>query len=90
MRADLSPWLGWSHDEPGKAERSRQPSDPRAEVSALLAALGVPHVLVGGLAVGVHGHIRATKDVDFMVGESALTVRSHFWSTAKNSRPSLA
>lgn len=33
--------------------------------------LGVRHVLVGGLAVGVHGHPRATKDVDFLVGPEA-------------------
>lgn len=44
----------------------------RAEsVSAQLTALGVPHVLIGGLAVGVHGHVRATKDVDFLVGTEA-------------------
>ena len=40
-------------------------------VSSLLTDLGVPHVLVGGLAVGVHGYPRATKDVDFMVGAEA-------------------
>jgi hypothetical protein len=32
---------------------------------------GVPHVLVGGLALAAHGYSRATKDVDFMVGEAA-------------------
>jgi hypothetical protein len=26
-----------------------------------------PHALIGGLAVGVHGYVRATKGVDFMV-----------------------
>ncbi len=41
------------------------------EVSRRLAALGVPHALIGGLAVGVHGHPRATKDVDFLVGDAA-------------------
>jgi hypothetical protein len=41
------------------------------EVSARLDALGVPHVLIGGLAVGVHGHPRTTKDVDFLVGTQA-------------------
>lgn len=39
--------------------------------SRLLARLGVPHALVGGLAVGLHGHPRATRDVDFLVDESA-------------------
>ena len=39
-----------------------------ADISRLLAELGIPHVLIGGLAVGVHGHPRATSDVDFLVG----------------------
>ncbi|MCB9742606.1 MAG: hypothetical protein H6740_08405 [Alphaproteobacteria bacterium] len=42
-----------------------------AQVSRHLSRLGVPHALVGGLAVGVHGHPRATKDVDFLVGQEA-------------------
>ncbi len=42
-----------------------------AHVSQRLAGLGVPHALIGGLAVGVHGHPRATKDVDFLVGKEA-------------------
>jgi len=41
------------------------------ETSRKLTALRVPHALVGGLAVGLHGHPRATKDVDFLVGEEA-------------------
>jgi hypothetical protein len=41
------------------------------EVSKRLTELGVPHALIGGLAVGVHGHPRATKDVDFLVGTKA-------------------
>lgn len=32
---------------------------------------GVRHVLVGGLAVGVHGYPRGTRDIDFMVGNEA-------------------
>lgn len=39
--------------------------------SQRLTELGVPHALIGGLAVGVHGHPRATKDVDFLVGPQA-------------------
>lgn len=39
--------------------------------SSLLTRLGVRHVLVGGLAVGANGHPRATKDVDFLVGDEA-------------------
>jgi hypothetical protein len=43
------------------------------ETSARLSALGVPHALIGGLAVGFHGHPRATKDIDFLVGWEAFT-----------------
>ena len=44
----------------------------RAErVSRLLTELGVPHSLIGGLAVGAHGHVRATRDIDFLVGDQA-------------------
>jgi len=32
---------------------------------------GIPHVLVGGLAVGVCGYPRPTKDIDFLVGDEA-------------------
>lgn len=39
--------------------------------SAQLTRLGVRHWLVGGLAVGAYGHPRATKDVDFLVGDEA-------------------
>lgn len=41
------------------------------DVSRRLTELGIPHALIGGLAVGVHGHVRATRDVDFLVGEAA-------------------
>ena len=41
------------------------------QISRTLTTLGVPHALIGGLAVGVHGHPRATKDVDFLVGTEA-------------------
>lgn len=39
--------------------------------SRRLRELGIPHMLVGGLAVGAHGYVRATKDVDFVVGPEA-------------------
>lgn len=41
------------------------------DASQRLAALGIPHALIGGLAVGLHGHPRATRDVDFLVGDEA-------------------
>ncbi len=39
--------------------------------AAELTRLGVRHWVVGGLAVGAYGHPRATKDVDFFVGDEA-------------------
>lgn len=39
--------------------------------SDALKRAGVRHVVVGGLAVGAHGFPRATKDVDFLVGDEA-------------------
>jgi hypothetical protein len=41
------------------------------ETSRHLTELGVPHALIGGLAVGLHGHPRATRDVDYLVGHEA-------------------
>jgi len=41
------------------------------DASSLLTSLGIRHALVGGLAVGAHGWPRATKDVDFLVDDSA-------------------
>ena len=39
--------------------------------SNALRGAGIRHVVVGGLAVGAHGFPRATKDVDFLVGDEA-------------------
>jgi hypothetical protein len=39
--------------------------------SAQLARAGVRHALVGALAVGAWGYPRASKDVDFLVGDEA-------------------
>lgn len=49
---------------------------PQVREAAIKAAeqlnrLGIRHALAGGLAVGAHGYIRATTDVDFLVGEEA-------------------
>ena len=40
-----------------------------------LHLLGIRYALAGGLAVGAHGYIRATIDVDFLVGEEAFEHR---------------
>jgi hypothetical protein len=39
--------------------------------SGRLRELGIRHALVGALGVGAHGYPRATKDVDFLVGDEA-------------------
>ncbi len=45
--------------------------DAALKAAAQLEQLGIRHALAGGLAVGAHGYIRATADVDFLVGEEA-------------------
>jgi hypothetical protein len=42
-----------------------QPSDPE-RVFSVLEARGVEYVVVGGLAVQVHGHVRMTNDLDLI------------------------
>lgn len=41
--------------------------------SDALARAGVRHVVIGGLAVGANGYPRATRDVDFLVGDEAFS-----------------
>lgn len=41
--------------------------------SKALTKAGVRHMLIGGLAVGAYGYARATKDVDFVVGDEAFS-----------------
>lgn len=55
---------------------ARRVLEDAVRVSGKLAELGVPHALVGGLAVGLHGHPRATRDVDFIVGAEAFATTS--------------
>jgi hypothetical protein len=45
--------------------------DAWSAASNALARAGVRHVVIGGLAVGANGYPRATKDVDFLVGDEA-------------------
>ncbi len=45
--------------------------DAAVKTAAQLKSLGVRYALAGGLAVGAHGYIRTTTDVDFLVGEEA-------------------
>lgn len=50
---------------------SPQVREAALKTSAQLNYLGIRHALAGGLAVGAHGYIRATTDVQFLVGEEA-------------------
>lgn len=59
--------------------RKSKPSDAGAALwqaaraaSKQLRAAGIPHQLIGGLALAAHGYVRATHDVDFLVGAEAL------------------
>lgn len=45
--------------------------DAMRSASHALTTLGIRHVVVGDLAVGANGYPRATKDVDFLVGDEA-------------------
>lgn len=45
--------------------------DAMRAASDAMTALGVRHLVVGGLAVGANGYPRATSDVDFLVGDEA-------------------
>ena len=42
--------------------------------AAKFASSGIRHALAGALAVGAYGYPRASKDVDFVVGDEAFTV----------------
>jgi hypothetical protein len=41
--------------------------DTAREVSRLMRAAGIPGVVIGGVAVVLHGHVRTTKDVDIFI-----------------------
>jgi hypothetical protein len=41
--------------------------DIAREVSHLMRAAGIPGVVIGGVAVVLHGHVRTTKDIDIFV-----------------------
>ncbi len=45
--------------------------DVTLKAHSALAAAGIRHALAGGLAIGAYGIPRATKDVDFLVGDEA-------------------
>ena len=61
--------------------------DAMKSASAALSRLQIRHVVVGGLAVGANGHPRATKDVDFLVGDEAFEVHEGGFVTMKPGVP---
>ena len=48
--------------------------DAMKAAAAKLESAGIRHALAGALAVGAYGYPRASKDVDFVVGDEAFTV----------------
>lgn len=61
--------------------------DAMRDASAALSRLNIRHVVVGGLAVGANGHPRATKDVDFLVGDEAFEIHGGGFVTMKPGIP---
>jgi hypothetical protein len=48
-----------------------------AELSVILAEVGSDHVVIGGIAVGYHGRLRATVNVDLLVPRAKLEDLAH-------------
>ncbi|MGB0069318.1 MAG: DUF6036 family nucleotidyltransferase [Isosphaeraceae bacterium] len=44
--------------------------DVARELSQLMRQSGIPGVVIGGIAVVLHGHVRTTKDIDVFVAQS--------------------
>jgi hypothetical protein len=66
---------------PGVAYHPLETLDERArtlaELSEILAEIGSDHALIGGIAVGYHGRLRATVDVDLLVPRGKLEPLAH-------------
>ena len=62
--------------------------DAMKVASSQLTKLGIRHALVGGLAVGAYGHVRATKDVGFLVGDEGFDHLAHGLVTTVKGFPS--
>jgi hypothetical protein len=48
-----------------------------AELSVILEEVGSDHAVIGGIAVGYHGRLRATVDVDMLVPRGKLASLAH-------------
>lgn len=49
-----------------------QVQEAARRLEAKLRELGIPYAVAGGLAVGAHGHLRVTRDVDVLLTEDGL------------------
>jgi len=45
------------------------------EIAAALLRGGIDFIIIGGLAVGAHGFVRATKDIDIVPSPAADNLR---------------
>ena len=71
LRAD--PWvmfqgISMHFDQTGAVYRTMR------KISTRLDELGLPYVVVGGMALNLHGYVRATDDVDLLVTKETLAV----------------
>jgi len=66
---------------PGVAYHALEALDERArtlaELSVILSEVGSDHALIGGIAVGYHGRLRATVDVEMLVPRAKLGPLAH-------------
>lgn len=53
--------------------------DAAKRIAKELATLEIPFVIAGGLAVAVHGHVRATEDIDLLLTPDGLAVFKANW-----------
>ena len=70
LRAKEWRWCGRSLSINGDSLDSRSPHKDYAEMLAALSAEGAEFVVVGAYALGAHGRVRATKDIDILVRPS--------------------
>ena len=63
--------------------------DTLDELTQRLDALGVPDVIIGGMALTAHGYARMTEDIDVLVTRAIRrpsTPSSKAWGTSGHSR----
>jgi hypothetical protein len=61
--------------------------DAALRASNALSDIGVRHALIGGLAVGAYGYVRATRDIDFLLHDEGFEHRSSGILTLKAGVP---